>query len=118
MTRSIDLLQGTLDLIVLKTLSWGPMHGFGIARWIQRTTENVLQVEEGSLYPSLYRMENRGWIKGQWAITENGRRAKYYRLTAAGKRQLAVESKSWDTLSAAIGKIMSARGEPASGEPA
>ena len=108
----IDLLQGTLDLIVLKTLSWGPMHGFGIARWIQRTTEEVLQVEEGSLYPALYRMENRGWIKATWALTENGRRAKYYRLTAVGRRQLTAESKAWDKLTGAIGKIMTAKREP------
>ncbi len=111
MAASIDLLQGTLDLIVLKTLSWGPMHGFGIARWIQRTTDDVLQVEEGSLYPALYRMENRGWIKAQWSLTENGRRAKYYRLTAVGRRQLTAEAKSWDQLTGAIGKIMTARRE-------
>ena len=104
----IDLLQGTLDLIVLKTLSWGPLHGFGIARWIQRTTGNALQVEEGSLYPALYRMENRGWIKASWALTENGRRAKYYRLTAAGRRQLVAESDAWDQLTSAIGSIMTA----------
>jgi PadR family transcriptional regulator PadR len=110
---SIDLLRGTLDLIVLKTLSWGPMHGFGIARWIQLTTEDVLQVEEGSLYPALYRMENRGWIKAQWALTENGRRAKYYRLTVVGRRQLAAESASWEQMSVAMGKIMSARRQPA-----
>ena len=109
----VDLLQGALDLIVLKALSWGPMHGFGLARWIQLTTENALQVEEGSLYPALYRMENRGWIKAQWALTENGRRAKYYKLMAAGRRQLAAESKSWDAVSGAIAKIMSARREPA-----
>jgi PadR family transcriptional regulator, regulatory protein PadR len=108
----IELLQGTLDLIVLKTLSWGPMHGFGIARWIQHTTEDALQVEEGSLYPALYRMENRGWIKAQWALTENGRRAKYYKLTAVGKRQLVAESETWDQLTGAIGKIMTARREP------
>ena len=108
---SVDLLQGTLDLIVLKALSWGPMHGFGLARWIQRTTEDVLQVEEGSLYPALYRMENRGWIKAQWALTENGRRAKYYKLTALGRRQLASESETWKQLSGAIGKILTA-GEP------
>jgi transcriptional regulator len=108
---SVDLLQGTLDLIVLKALSWGPMHGFGLARWIQLTTEDVLQVEEGSLYPALYRMENRGWIRAQWALTENGRRAKYYKLTATGKRQLETESRAWDAVSGAIGKIMSARRE-------
>jgi transcriptional regulator len=109
----IDLLQGTLDLIVLKSLSWGPMHGFGLARWIQHTTEDALQIEEGSLYPALYRMENRGWIKASWALTENGRRAKYYKLTAAGRRQLATESRSWDEVSGAIMKIMTARREPA-----
>lgn len=108
---SVDLLQGTLDLIVLKALSWGAMHGFGLARWIQLTTDDVLQVEEGSLYPSLYRMENRGWIKAQWALTENGRRAKYYKLTAAGKRQLETESRSWEAVSGAIAKIMAARRE-------
>src|SRR5215475_1990313 len=113
MTRGLDLLQGTLDLIVLKSLSWGPMHGFGLSRWIQRTTEDLLQVEEGSLYPALYRMENRGWIKAQWALTENGRRAKYYRLTASGRRQLEVESESWTQITGAIGKIMAARREPA-----
>src|SRR5215475_10019538 len=102
---SVDLLQGTLDLIVLKTLSWGPMHGFGIARWIQRTTGDALQVEEGSLYPALYRMENRGFIKDSWALTENGRRAKYYKLTAAGRRQLEQESESWDQLTSAIASI-------------
>jgi transcriptional regulator len=113
MARSpIDLLQGTLDLIVLKTLSWGPMHGFGIARWMQRTTGDTLQVDEGSLYPALYRMENRGWIKATWALTENGRRAKYYRLTPAGRRQLVHESDSWERLTGAIGQIMQARREP------
>jgi PadR family transcriptional regulator len=113
MTRGLDLLQGTLDLIVLKSLSWGPMHGFGLSRWIQHTTEDLLQVEEGSLYPALYRMENRGWIKAQWALTENGRRAKYYRLTARGRKQLDAESESWAQLTGAIGKIMAARREPA-----
>ncbi len=112
-TPSVDILQGTLELIVLKTLSWGPMHGFGIARWIQRTTEEVLRVEEGSLYPALYRMENRGWIKASWALTENGRRAKYYRVTPAGKRQLAAATASWDQVSGAIAKIMAARRQPA-----
>ncbi len=110
-SRSIELLQGTLDLIVLKSLSWGPMHGFGLARWIQQTTEDLLRVEEGSLYPALYRMENRGWIKAQWALTENGRRAKYYRLTANGKRQLDAESESWARMTGAIGMIMTARRE-------
>ncbi len=112
----IDLLQGTLDLIVLKTLSWGPMHGFGIARWVQQTTGDVLQVEEGSLYPALYRMENRGWIKADWALTENGRRAKYYKLTAAGRKQLASELAAWAQMQRAIGRIVAAK--PAKREPA
>src|SRR3954467_13952526 len=94
----VGLPQGTLDLIVLKALSWTPMHGFGLARWIQLTTDDVLQVEEGSLYPSLYRMENRGWIKANWALTENGRRAKYYKLTATGRKQLLVATQTWDQL--------------------
>jgi PadR family transcriptional regulator PadR len=114
MARSnVDLLQGTLDLIVLKALSWGPMHGFGLARWIQLTTEDTLQVEEGSLYPALYRMENRGWIKAQWALTENGRRAKYYKLTAAGKRQLVAELESWARMAGAMAKIVGSRRAPA-----
>jgi PadR family transcriptional regulator PadR len=110
---SIDLMQGSLDVIVLKTLTWQPMHGFGIARWIQRVTDDALQVEEGSLYPALYRMENKGWIKADWRVTENNRRAKYYRLTAAGKRQLATESETWDVFAEAMTKIMRATQEPA-----
>ena len=108
----VDLLQGSLDVIVLKTLSWQPMHGFGIARWIQRVTEDALQVEEGSLYPALYRMENKGWITADWQLTENNRRAKYYRLTPAGKRQLAEASATWDTFADAMTRIMHARPEP------
>ena len=109
---SVDLLQGSLDVIVLKTLSWQPMHGFGIARWIQRATDDALQVEEGSLYPALYRMENKGWIRADWQLTENNRRAKYYRLTPAGRRQLAQASETWDTFAGAMAKIMRARPEP------
>lgn len=108
MGASIDLLQGSLDVIVLKTLSWQPMHGFAIARWIQRTTDDALQVEEGSLYPSLYRMENKGWVKGEWRITENNRRAKYYRLTAAGRRQLNQSTESWEAFAQAMTKILTA----------
>ncbi len=103
---SVDLLQGSLDIIVLKTLSWQPMHGFGIARWIQRITDDVLQLEEGSLYPALYRLENKGWVKAEWKITENNRRAKYYRLTAAGRRQLERETATWDTFVTAVAKIL------------
>ena len=105
---AIDLLQGSLDVIVLKILSGQRMHGFGIARRIQQVTDDVLQVEEGSLYPALYRMENKGWVKADWGITENNRRAKYYRLTAAGRRQLAQESTTWETFAVAMSKIMNA----------
>lgn len=111
--NSVALLQGSLDLLVLKTLSWQPMHGFGIARWIQRLTEDVLQVEEGSLYPALYRLENRGLIKAEWALTENNRRAKYYRLTATGRRQLADETRTWQRFTSAIGKVLAATEQPA-----
>ena len=109
---SVTLLQGSLDVLVLKTLSWGPMHGFGIARWIQRLTDDAMQIEEGTLYPALYRMENRGWVKAEWGVTENNRRAKYYRLTAAGRRQLAAESESWLRFATAMGKVLRATTQP------
>jgi PadR family transcriptional regulator PadR len=106
--RNLDLLQGSLDVIVLKTLSWQPMHGFGIARWIQRVTDERLQVEEGSLYPALYRLENKGLVKSEWRLTENNRRAKYYRLTAAGRRQLTESAETWNAFAGAMSKILSA----------
>ena len=109
MTRPpVSLLQGTLDVIVLKTLSWGPMHGYEIARWIHRVTDDVLNVEEGSLYPALYRMEDRGWIKADWGLSENNRRAKYYRLTPAGRRQLIEQTSTWSQFAVALGKIFGA----------
>ena len=105
---AVVLVQGSLDIIVLKTLSWQPMHGFGIARWIQQISDDGLQVEEGSLYPSLYRMENKGWVKAEWRVTENNRRAKYYRLTAAGRRQLADQAANWETFVEVMSKILRA----------
>lgn len=110
---SIDLLQGSLDVIVLRMLHRQPMHGFGIARAIQQVTDDVFQVEEGTLYPALYRMENKGWVKAEWRMTENNRRAKYYRLTAAGRRRLAAETKTWALYAEAMMKIMSGLPEPA-----
>ena len=104
--KEAGLLQGTLELLVLKTLSWGPMHGYGIASWIETATDDVLRVEEGSLYPALYRMTRKGWIGGKWGITENNRRAKFYRLTAKGRRQLMVETSNWDKLAGAIARIL------------
>lgn len=105
---SVDLLQGSLDVIVLRTLSWQPMHGFGIARWIQRVTDDVFQLEEGTLYPALYRLENKGWVKSEWRITENNRRAKYYRLTAAGRKRLTAEMDTWALFAGAMSKVMAA----------
>ena len=89
-SKEAGLLQGTVELLVLKRLSWGPMHGYGIASWIETATDDVLRVEEGSLYPALYRMVKKGWIEGQWGVSENNRRAKYYRLTASGRRALVL----------------------------
>jgi transcriptional regulator len=106
MTAKSDLLQGTLDMLILKTLSLEPMHGWGITHRIQQITENVLQVNQGSLYPSLHRLQQRGWITSEWKVTENSRRARYYRLTRAGRRQLAEEKENWERLSAAVTQIM------------
>ncbi len=106
---NVELLQGTLDVLILKALTWRPMHGYGIAGWLQQTTSDVLRVEEGSLYPALYRMENRGLVKAMWGITENNRRAKYYRLTAAGRKRLAEEIATWGRFSHAVSSVLTAR---------
>jgi PadR family transcriptional regulator len=103
---STDFLRGTLDLMVLKTLSWGPAHGYGIARWIEQCTDDVLQVEEGSLYPALHRLEDQGLIASEWGITELNRRARFYRLTAAGRKQLQTSRAYWARFSAAVAKIL------------
>jgi PadR family transcriptional regulator PadR len=101
-----DLLQGTLDMLVLKALQLEPMHGWGITERIEQWSQKVLQVNQGSLYPALYRLQRQGWITSSWKITENNRRARYYALTAAGRRQLAVEQESWDRLSEAVNLVM------------
>jgi PadR family transcriptional regulator PadR len=100
------LLQGTLDLLVLKTLSWGPRHGYAIARWIEATTEDALRIEEGSLYPALYRMEKRGWIDAEWGKSEIGQRIKVYSLTTAGRAQLRAETAQWSHFTEAVAKIV------------
>jgi PadR family transcriptional regulator, regulatory protein PadR len=110
--RDSGLLQGTLELLVLKTLSWGALHGYGIAQWIERATEDVLRVEEGSLYPALYRMARKGWIRGEWGVTENRRRAKYYVLTDEGRRQLAEQVPAWERLSRAVNQAVTAEHAP------
>ena len=101
-----DLLQGTLDVLILKTLELAPMHGWGIAQRIQQISESVLQVNQGSLYPALYRLEEQGWIRAQWGASENNRQAKYYELTTKGRKQLADETDNWVRLSGAIGRIL------------
>jgi PadR family transcriptional regulator, regulatory protein PadR len=103
----IDLMQGTLDMLILRTLVMGPAHGHAIAKHIQRTTDEVLQVEHGSLYPALHRLERKGWVTAKWEMPRDGKREfKYYRLTPAGKRQLAVERSKWSLLVASIGRVM------------
>jgi len=101
-----DLLQGTLTLLVLKTLAREPLHGYGITLHIQLVSEDALRVEEGSLYPALHRMEQDGWVSAEWGLSENNRRARYYRLTAAGRRQLAAEEKSWERLTQAVAHVL------------
>ena len=102
----MDVLQGTLDMLILQTLQWGPQHGLRIAHGIRQKSEEQLRIEAGSLYPALHRLEQHGWLKSEWKVTEKGQRAKYYRLTAAGKRQLVAEQGQWERLVKAIGLIM------------
>ena len=109
--RKNDILQGTLALLVLKTLQNGPMHGWGITLHIQQISKEVLRVEEGSLYPALHRMEQDGWIAAEWGISENNRRARYYRLTAAGRKQLAKEEQSWNQLTQAVALVLGFEGK-------
>ena len=108
----IELLQGTLDLLVLRVLRAGPMHGFGVAKWIRTTTDDVLQIDDGALYPALHRMEHRGLIEADWDLTENKRRAKYYQLTAKGRQQLRTRASSWDRYSSAVSKVIHATVQP------
>jgi transcriptional regulator len=104
--KRLELLQGTLDMLILRILQWGPQHGHGIGQFIRSQTDDLLKVETGSLYPALHRLEKRGWLKAQWAISEANQRAKYYRLTAAGQAQLSRERDKWSQLVDAIGRIL------------
>ena len=101
-----ELLQGTLDMLILKALSLGPLHGYGIIQRIQQVSDGMLTVEQGSLYPALYRIEQHGWINSEWGVSETGRNAKFYKLIKAGQKQLAVEETNWDLLALAISKVM------------
>jgi PadR family transcriptional regulator len=107
-TERSDLLQGTLDVLVLKTLATGPMHGWGIAARIQQLSQDVLEVNQGSLYPALHRLEQKGWISAEWGSSENNRRARFYSLTRSGRRQLADETESWERFAAAVGRVLAA----------
>ena len=101
-----DLLPGTLDMLILRTLQTGSQHGWAISERIQQISEDVLQITQGSLYPALHRLEHQGWIEAEWRVSELGRRAKYYRLTATGRRQLAIEAREWERMTTAIGRVM------------
>src|ERR1700744_4587903 len=101
-----DLIQGTLEMLILKALARGPLHGYAVAEWIEQTSQQVLKVEEGALYPALHRLELRGLLKAEWGASDNNRRAKYYRLTAAGRKQLAEETAHWKRMSSAIARIL------------
>jgi PadR family transcriptional regulator, regulatory protein PadR len=103
---NLDLLQGTLDLLVLKTVAWEPMHGYDVSRWIARATNNDLQIEEGALYTALHRLEKRGWLSSEWGLSENNRKAKFYRLSAAGRRQLAAKTEMWTRYSGAVTRVL------------
>ena len=107
--RDIDLIQGTLNVLILKTLSWGPMNGYAVAQWVREATTGDIALEEGALYPALHRMEHRGWITAEWGVSENNRRAKYYRLTTLGRRALRERTESWQRLVLAVGKVLYAQ---------
>ena len=115
MTQSIDVLRGTLDLLILKALSWGSAHGYSVAEWIERVTDDTLSIEEGSLYPALHRLEERGLIEAEWGLSGNNRKAKYYALTAAGRQALKAESVTWTRYARAVFAALEA---PASLKPA
>jgi PadR family transcriptional regulator, regulatory protein PadR len=110
---NVEVLRGTLDLLILKGVSWRPTHGYAVARWIERATGDVLQIEEGSLYPALHRLEARGWISAEWGASENNRRAKFYTLTAKGRAQLRVEAATWTRFAQAVFAALEAPPEPA-----
>ncbi|MEP6491984.1 MAG: PadR family transcriptional regulator [bacterium] len=112
-TGQLDLLQGTLDVLVLRALSWGPMHGYAVARFIHQGSDGTFTIVDGALYTSLHRMEERGWVESEWGISEKGKRAKFYRLTTAGRRAARAETAGWNDYVAAVARVMSATPAPA-----
>ena len=113
MATDLEFKRGAIELLILKTVSWGPMHGYAIAKWIQDTTDDALRVEEGSLYPALHRLEDKGAIEAKWGVSENNRQAKFYSLTPLGRRVLKSEVESWTHVAAAIAKVIHATRQPA-----
>ena len=109
-SQDLELMRGTLDLLVLKTLSWGPQHGLGILRWLESATSERLTVEEGALYPALHRMEQRGWLAAEWGLTEKNRQAKFYRLTDQGRAALNAEVRRWSRYTETVNLVLAARG--------
>jgi PadR family transcriptional regulator PadR len=109
MPENLELLRGTLDLFVLKTLTWGPMHGLAIVRWIENVTQSQLQIEEGALYPALHRMEQKGWLSAEWGVTDGNRSAKFYRLTARGRKQFVTQLSLWERYTKAAAMLLGAR---------
>jgi transcriptional regulator len=108
----MEMIKGTLDVLILKSLSWGSMHGYAVSRWIRQITDNALQIEEGALYPALHRLERKKWLIAEWGLSENKRRAKFYRLTSRGRHQLHVEASSWKRFAEAVAKILNADERP------
>ena len=106
MGKPNTLLHGALDALILRTLNWGPRHGYAIARWLEAETAEALRIEEGSLYPALYRLEERGWVEAEWGMSELGRKAKFYRLTPKGKAQLVERTREWETFAAAVSRVL------------
>jgi PadR family transcriptional regulator, regulatory protein PadR len=106
MSGKLELIQGTLDLLILRTLQWGPQHGHGIGQAIRARSDDLLQVEHGSLYPALHRLRREGWIESEWGVTDNNQRAKFYRLTASGKQQLAAEESRWKLFVKTVGRVL------------
>jgi PadR family transcriptional regulator PadR len=111
--KDLDLLRGTLDVLVLKGLSWGPKHGYAVARWIEEMSDGSLQVLDGALYTSLHRMQEKGWVEGEWGVSDKGHRARFYKLTPLGRKQLRAESQGWTDYVAAVAKILEATTQPA-----
>jgi PadR family transcriptional regulator, regulatory protein PadR len=107
-TTNLDVLQGTLEFLILRTLNWGPQHGFGVAKWIRTVTDDRLKIEDGALYPALHRMEQKGWITAKWRLTENKRQAKFYELSVKGRKQLGAQTTAWEGYVNAVKQIITA----------